>query len=141
MNIRKTLRTTLGSLALGTVLALTGCNQPDHPEYHFNGSLCEETEEGTKCEHVHFYEDKPYQDYQVLEVTREDGTIVKYSDDGDDDYRLDYVTIQVKGKKTTYNKSSKVGKPVVEVAQKQYGDYLKRIFEHKKQKGLDLINK
>ncbi|MBN2459632.1 hypothetical protein JXB28_05080 [Candidatus Woesearchaeota archaeon] len=125
-----TIKRTLGTIVLASALALgvSGCT--DGSRYHYNGKIGEEK--------VSFYEADMLND-NILEVTRVDGTIVRYSDI-DDDLKLDYVDITKDGETTRYRRNV-IGRKVVEEGQLQFNGYLTKILELKKAKGLSDISK
>ena len=126
MLVRKSLTNIVlaGALALG----VSGCL--NHDTYHYNGKIGEEQ--------VRFYEEEMGND-NILEVTRADGTFVKYSDINDD-LKLDYIDIMKDGETTRY-RPDVVGQKVVEEGQSQFDGYLAKIHELKQTKGLSDISK
>jgi len=113
-----------GALALG----VSGCSS--HSSYHYNGKIGEEQ--------VRFYEEDFGND-NLLEVTRADGTFVKYFDINND-LKLDYIEIMKDGNITRY-KADVIGQEVIEEGQSQFDGYLAKILELKQTKGLSDIGK
>lgn len=120
MSIKKILASII--LAGTFTIGVAGCTNYNHREYWFEDKL-----EG---EQVYFYE-AGNGSVNVLKVTKPDGRIITYYDKEHDDLKLEAVTIQVEKEWDTYTKG-----PVLEEAQKQFDDYLKKIFDYKQQKGL-----
>jgi len=99
-------------LALGI-----GCK--NNLEYHFNGKIGEEQ--------VYFHESFTADD--ILEITKTDGSKVKYYSSSGDNLKLTYVEITV-GTNTTqyhsYSENPRV-KELLDQAQREFDDYLANI--------------
>lgn len=109
------------ALALAPVIGLAGCT--DYHEYHFDGKIGDE--------HVKFYE--TWDGFNVLEVLKNDGRSVRYTD-WNNDLKIDGMRIAgVDGIVTEYSKRS--GNPevhkVINNGQKEFEGYLAKIFEIK----------
>jgi len=113
-----------GTLALG----VTTCS--NHNSYHYNSKIGEEE--------VRFYEESLGL-VNVLEVTRADGTVIKYFD-VDDDLKLDSIYITKDGDTIKYI-NNVIGQKVLEEGQSQFDEYLAKIHELKQTKGLRDISK
>jgi len=72
-----------------------------------------------------------------LKVTKQDGRIIEYRDKQGDN-KIDSVEI-TKGRYSTTYTNDEVGKEALQIAQKQYEDYLAKILEAKKKKALEDI--
>ncbi len=118
----------LGTLAL----ASAGCSTRNS-EYNFNGKIGKDSVsfEGS----VDVFRSSIYQNN--LTVTKPDGTVIKYRDFIGDDLKLEEVDITKNGKTTEYFSSDKFQKPIVDSAQVQFNDYLKKIGETKTKQGLE----
>ena len=100
-----------------------GCENNSNPEYHFKGDI-----EG---EQVYFYEQN-LGSINILEVTKKDGTKVRYEDRKGNDFKLESVTFTIGDNTTSYRSISKNG-DVVEIVQKaqiDFDSYLKKIIEN-----------
>jgi len=128
MSLKKALRT----IAFTGLIGLSSCTgKITDSTYDFKGELNDE-----QIEFKHdifnaqilssFYTNK-------LTVTRKDGKIIKYIDTNND-LILDKVIVEEK----IYFRND-VGKEALELAQKQYDGYLKKILEHKQQKAIENI--
>ncbi len=116
MSIRKR----LGALAFASAVGLAGC--ADNPEYHYNGKIGEEQ--------VNFYETE-LGEYNILIVTKSDGSKAEYYDILSNDFKLDYVDFTVGKNTTSYSAGSKNPEvqAVVKKAQARFDWYLKKITE------------
>lgn len=135
-----TIKKTLQKIVLGCMLAL-GINGCNNKKYYYDGRIGEE--------YVKFYGKPSFVGMNVatMEVKRADGTTIKYVDWGEDE-RLDCIDI-TKGDETIRYwrndgrdiiRNDLIGKEVVEEAQKQYDEYLKKIVETKRARGLEDIS-
>lgn len=123
----------LAVIVASAVGMLVGCG-PNNKSHHFNGML-----DGEK---VKFWEGGNMGNYNFLEVVRPDGRVIIYRDEQNDDLKIEEVVIKVEGKESkTYSKRIKVDQPIVEEAQKQFDEYLKKIFDYKQKEGMELIGK
>jgi len=76
-----------------------------------------------------------------LKVIRPYGTIIKYSDFVDNDFKLDSINLTTYYGETIIYKSKDIGKKILEIGQSQFDDYLKKIIHLKIEKGLRNIKK
>jgi len=119
-------------LAASVALALTGCSR--YKQFHYNGLIGEEK--------VHFWErDNIFETSNYLEVEKKDGRKILYKDMCKDDLKIESVDITKEGIKETYWLSKPIGDPIVKKAQKQFDDYLQKIFQINKKKAEELIKK
>lgn len=127
------IKQTLTGIALTTGLALIGCNGiVNDSRYDFDSKLGEEHVKCVRAIDMFFMGSG--QDDLILNVKRKDGIVVIYTD-LDNDLKLDQVKI---GDKTYYKDA--VGHSTLAIAQKQFGEYLEKILEHKQKEGIDLIS-
>jgi hypothetical protein len=119
MKTRKTSKLTKLALA-GTMLFGSGCaNNYESPEYHFDGEI--------DGEQLHFYEGL-LTGRNYLEVTKADGSLVKYID-FERDLELDCVEITLEGNTSKYCSSSKNmdARQIVENEKPHFAEYLRKI--------------
>lgn len=126
----------LTTIALLGTLALASAGCKTHPEYNFNGKIENESVEFESSSSIFHPYGGDYISYNHLTVKKSDGTIIKYLDDYNSDLILEEVDITKNGKTTEYFSRDKFQKPVVDSAQVQFKDYLKKIGETKTQQGL-----
>ena len=126
------LRGNLGKIVFASTvgLGLLGCNS--NPEYYFDAKIGDEKIRFT--ESLEILSSPYYKHY--LEVTKPDGRIIKYVADIHGNLKINYVEITTQGITKKYSFNTPYGKEVVETAQKQFDEYLKKILEIKKQEGL-----
>ena len=118
----------LGTLAL----ASAGCST-QNSKYNFNGKIGNDLvsfENGLNLLRSHVFQNN-------LIVTKPEGTVIKYTDFTGDDLKLDEVEITKNGVTRTYSPTNDIDKPVVDSAQVQFNDYLKKIRETKIKQGLE----
>ena len=127
MKITKTLA---GILLGATLLTLNGC-KPNKNQYIFGGKI--------KEEQVNFYRKKQFLSSKanILVVTKNNETTIKYVDNYGGNLKLDWVEITSGDTTKIYDEYTDFGKPVIEKAQGQFDDYLKKILEVKAQEGLN----
>ena len=122
------LKRNLGKIVLASTvgLGLVGCS---NPEYHFDGMLGEDK--------VKFYEIGFLKDDDYLEVIKPDGRKIVY-EVINDLFTNHIISVEITSQGVTkrYEVGRKDTKEIVEVAQKQFDEYLKKILETKKQEGL-----
>lgn len=115
---RKFLKKALSIAGLTLLAGLTKCTS--HRVYEFIGEV--------DGEQIKFkssiYTPTTFQN--ILDVTKKDGTKIRYLDTSDD-LKLEKVIIN--GEEYTYNE---VGEPVLEKAQKQFDCYLEKILKEKR---------
>lgn len=128
--LSKKLKLALITISAAGIFGLTGCGA-DNKSYHFDDKL--------DGEHVQFYEKGPAGEYNFLKVIKPDGREILYKDVNDNDLKIDYVNIRIGNKTETYSSSIEVDKPIIEKAQRQFDDYLQRIWDYKQRKGLNAI--
>lgn len=128
--INKKLKLSIIAISAVGLIGLTGCGA-DNRSYHFDDKL--------DGEQVKFYETGPRGEYNFLEVTKPDGRTILYKDVDDNDLKIDYVNIRIGNKTETYSRSIEVDRPVIEKAQRQFDDYLQKIWDYKQKKGLSSI--
>ena len=124
------MKKTLTNMAGVGVLALSliGCGQP---EYRYDGKIGEEK--------VKYYDFDLFNNQHILEVTKSNGTFVKYRCQSICGYNnVQDVVIAKDGIVTGYEKDE-IGTLVVKEGQKQYDNYLAKIIETKTKKGLEDI--
>lgn len=129
MKGRKTLRTILFTMYLP--FFMSSCDY-DHSEFHYNDKIGDE--KVIFDEHSH-----PLGNRNILEITRTNEAYVKYVDNKGNDLKLEYILIRKNGKLMKYHKDDEVGEEIVKEGQVQFDDYLKKIIEIKKAKGLEDI--
>lgn len=133
MAIRKTL-TSIVLAGVALALGLNGCSKHDDNSFKsnfYNDKIGEEQ--------VSFYSEYGRIFYSVLEVTRSDSTVIKYFD-LNYDLKLEYIDIKKDGQTIRYGPDL-TGQKVIEQAQSQFDEYLAKIYELDKTKGLSDINK
>ena len=124
----KTLNKILCVGAAALTLLLGGC---DRTIYNYKGMINGEQIkfEGTKSIGTGL---------NVLLVRRTDGRVIEYLDNQNNNLKLENVNVIVDGN-TTYYKMDKIGRPIIEEAQKQFDSYLGKIKEEKIKQGLESI--
>lgn len=130
MKGRKSLRNILFAMTLPFVMS--GCGSK-YDEFCYDEKIGEE-----EVKFIHY--SIPFHHNQ-LNVARTDGTKIEYVDKKDNDLKLEYIIVEKNGEWTKYPKNSAFGKEVVEEGQKQFDDYLAKILEIKKVKGLEDIKR
>ena len=127
MKIRETLTSIVlaGALALGTA----GCG--NHSEYVYDGKIGEDQVKFTEKIHVFTH------NHNILTVTKSDGRVIRYLDLLENDLKLEYVEITTKEKTIVYTAYDKVGKPILEEAQKQFDAYTQLIIKTRTDQGLE----
>ena len=128
-NNKMSFKKTLTNLVLIGGLALGGCGKS--PEYHYDGQMGDE--------HVKFYEVFS-EGINILEVTKKDGTKIKYTDVKGDDLKIEEIMITKGNEEITYRKDI-IGEKVLEEGQKQFDAYLATILEMKQSKGMTDISR
>lgn len=112
-------------------------------DYHFKGKLVEKNEKGEiiKEEQVWFYETHHPEINMccnILKVTKPDGRKIHYCDELKHDLKIESVMINFKdGNWKIYSTELEVSKPIIEEAQKQFDEYLRKILEYKQKEGLN----
>lgn len=129
MGIKKILTT----IVLAGALALSGAGcRKDYPQYHYNGKIGEDN--------ITFFElrtDYGLAGQNILIVKKSDGRIISYIDKLKEDLKLESVDIAKGSKRISYTAKDKVGKQILEEAQKQFDSYLKQIIDLKLNQGLE----
>lgn len=115
---------------LGGALAISGCGRDYVHSYDNN----------IDGEWVRFYQTGIYRENSYLEVTRKDGTVVKYYDEEDHDKKIEKVEITKNDVVTVYERDL-AGEMIVEEGQKQFDEYLEKIVEEKRKRGMRDISK
>ena len=123
-------------LAGALVFGVGGCSR-SHSQYRHNGNIGDE--------HVRFSETFRMAglrcDINTLTVTKPDGKIVEYIDSDRDDLRVEYVKITKDDLTATYNANNEVGRQILEEAQVQFDEYLRRIEEANVNRGRNNMNR
>jgi len=121
--------------ALAAALSFGGCNAARHRSYVFNGEI-----DGEKI-NFHIIDNLAFND-NLLDVTREDGTLVSYKDELEDNLKIESVCITpVDGIETCYHHDDKIDKEALAEAQTQFDGYLTKILEYKQQEAMKHIKK
>ena len=128
MPIRKTLTSIVSAGVL--VLGSSGCFYAGHTDYDFDGKILEEE--------IKFWKSLPLvmgNKTHTLRVKRPSGVVIKYVDNEGLDLKVDYIEIKRDATTTIYRRDI-AGSEVLEEAQRQFKDYLSKILEAKRAKGL-----
>ena len=119
---------TLASIAiLGLCgLCISGCKDPGFA-YRYSGDIDGENVWFTTGERSSVHNSHTY----TLAVKKSNGKVIEYVSNLGNDLVLEAVNVVEEGEVRTYNKVIPDQKPVVEQAQKDFNDYLKKILEAK----------
>jgi len=119
------MRNSLKAIILGTVIGLTSCNENI---YEFAGTI---DNEKVFCWKNYL----SYEERLSLEIIKKDGKKFIYKSEG---IKLESVTVE-KGEHSIVYKNDEVGREALQIAQKQFADYLAKILETKKKQALEDI--
>ncbi len=128
MKIKKT----FGRLGLILLLS-TQCYTTRHSLYTFKNKIGEEKVEFQKGGYF------MVEDVNVLTVTKQNGTIIKYVDNKECDLKLDYIEIINSNGTNKHTLDDEIGKTVMKEAQKKFDLYLKDIKTRKIEDALDSL--
>lgn len=123
-------KSSLISLVGALTVGIGGCDSSPHYPYQYQGKIGEDK---VMSEKLSYWGSSPH---HFLKITKPDGRIITYVDSWGNDFKLDYVEITVDDKTQVYRATNKVGKPVIDEAQKQFDRWLQTIEETKVNEGL-----
>lgn len=121
-------------LLVVAVMLISGCKE--YPEYQFNGRI--DNEEITFETKNKWGGEAFSQNGSRLMVVKSNGAIVSYWDNLDEDLKIESVDITTGGETLKYT-DDVIGREILATAQTQFDEYLKKIVELKKARGMNAL--
>jgi len=130
---------TLAKIVLAGTLVLGSAGCSNNQKYDFKGKIGEDSAEFESGITLlpNLFSKNCYSN--ALTITKPNGKVVKYIDDFNGDLKVDKVEITENGTTKEYSIKEQFQKPIVDSAQVQFNDYLKKIKEIKIRQGLNSL--